>query len=163
LNWDMISAISEVVGAAGVIATLAYLAIQIRQNTRQLKQNERTAIASAVSESAASWRENRSFIYTNPEVAELFMQGAADPDGLDEAGRYRFRLIIHNTTDALWDLYLQTVITGFSQETWATLGVGLVKRVFTTRGGRWFWENYRNEYPGKFRDEVDRILENSGS
>ena len=34
MNWDVISAISDAVGAAAVIATLAYLAVQIRQNTQ---------------------------------------------------------------------------------------------------------------------------------
>lgn len=34
MNWNAIGAIAEVVGAVAVIITLAYLAIQIRQNTR---------------------------------------------------------------------------------------------------------------------------------
>lgn len=159
MNWEAITAISEVIGAIGVIATLGYLAIQIRQNTKQLKQNESTAIATAVTESVASWRENRSYIYTNSEVTDLFLKGTTDPNSLDESERYRFRLIIHNTTDALWDLYLQTVKTGFSPDTWATLGVGLVKRVFATTGGQWFWMMYRDEYPEEFRREMDRIIE----
>ncbi len=34
MNWDAIGAIADAVGAAAVIITLAYLAIQIRQNTQ---------------------------------------------------------------------------------------------------------------------------------
>lgn len=34
MNWEAISAISEVIGATAVIITLAYLAVQIRQNTQ---------------------------------------------------------------------------------------------------------------------------------
>ena len=37
MNWDAIGAVGEIIGAAGVIITLAYLATQIRQNTNQLK------------------------------------------------------------------------------------------------------------------------------
>lgn len=158
MNWDAISAISEMVAAVGVIVTLGYLAVQIRQNTRQLKQNERTAIASAVSESAATWRENRRHIYTNAEVAELYLKGAADLDSLDELQKYRFRLLIQNTMDAVWDLYSQTVVTGFSPETWSSQGVSLVRRVFTTPGGRWFWLQFRDEYTEEFRREIERIL-----
>ncbi len=33
LNWDAIGALGEVAGAVGVIVTLIYLAIQVRQNT----------------------------------------------------------------------------------------------------------------------------------
>jgi hypothetical protein len=34
MNWDAIGAIADAVGAAAVIVTLAYLAVQIRQNTQ---------------------------------------------------------------------------------------------------------------------------------
>jgi len=34
MNWDAISAIGEIVGAAAVVVTLIYLAAQIRQNTK---------------------------------------------------------------------------------------------------------------------------------
>ena len=34
INWDALGAIGEVAGAIGVVATLVYLAVQIRQNTQ---------------------------------------------------------------------------------------------------------------------------------
>ncbi len=37
MNWEPLGVVAEIVGAAGVIITLAYLAMQIRQNTNQLK------------------------------------------------------------------------------------------------------------------------------
>ena len=158
MNWEAIGAIGEIVGAVGVIVTLGYLGFQIRQNTAQLEQNERTAIAAAVSVSATNYRENRRYIYATRDVATIVLQGMADLESLDEVDRYRFRLITQNTMDALWDLYSQAVITSFSPETWASQGVGLVKRVFTTAGGRWFWENYRDDYTLEFRAEIDRII-----
>jgi len=36
MNWEAMGVIAEIVGAAGVIITLAYLAMQIKQNTNQL-------------------------------------------------------------------------------------------------------------------------------
>jgi hypothetical protein len=158
MNWEAIGAIGEIIGAIGVIFTLGYLAYQIRQNTAQLEQNERTAIAAAVSVSATNYRENRRHIYTNRDVAATVLQGMSDPDNLDEVDQYRFRFIAQNTMDALWDLYSQTVITNFSPETWSTQGVGLVKRVFMTNGGSWFWKNHRDEYAEQFRNEIDEIL-----
>ena len=38
MNWEAIGAVGEVVGAAGVIASLVYLAVQIRQNTRSVRR-----------------------------------------------------------------------------------------------------------------------------
>ncbi len=37
MNWEAIGAVGEAVGAAGVIASLVYLGIQIRSNTRTAK------------------------------------------------------------------------------------------------------------------------------
>ncbi len=34
MNWDAIGASAELVGALATVATLAYLALQIRQNTK---------------------------------------------------------------------------------------------------------------------------------
>jgi hypothetical protein len=38
VNWDALAAIAELLGAIGVLASLIYLAVQIRQNTVWLRQ-----------------------------------------------------------------------------------------------------------------------------
>jgi hypothetical protein len=158
VNWEAIGAISEMIGALAVVISLIYLAFQIRQNTNQLEQNERTSIAASVSASATSYRENRQHIYTSSEVAEIHLKGTADPECLDEVERHRFRLLMSNFADANWDMYAQTVVTGFSPETWETQGRRAIKRVLDTPGGRWFWQMFGEEYPSEFRVEVDRVL-----
>ncbi|NKB33665.1 MAG: hypothetical protein GKR91_11260 [Pseudomonadales bacterium] len=45
MNWDAIGAIGEILGAIGVIVTLAYLAIQIRHNTKVARAATRQAIS----------------------------------------------------------------------------------------------------------------------
>ena len=39
MNWETIGAVGEVAGAIGVVVTLIYLSVQIRQNTRALDQS----------------------------------------------------------------------------------------------------------------------------
>jgi len=34
MNWEAISAIGEIVGATGLVVTLIYLAVQVRQGTK---------------------------------------------------------------------------------------------------------------------------------
>ena len=45
MNWEAIGAVGEVVGAIGVIATLGYLAVQIRQNSNVVRSSTRQAIS----------------------------------------------------------------------------------------------------------------------
>jgi hypothetical protein len=159
LNWEAIGAIGELIGALAVVLSLIYLGFQITQNTRQLEQSERTSIAASGSASATIYRENRQYIYTSAEVAMIQWKGMADPQSLDEIAKYRFRLLMSNFVDANWDMYAQTVITGFSPEILATQGSKVLGRVLGSPGGYWFWQKYCKEYPEEFRAEVNRVLD----
>ena len=44
MNWDALGAIGEIVGAAGVIVSLLYLASQVRSNSRQLRHASAQAV-----------------------------------------------------------------------------------------------------------------------
>jgi hypothetical protein len=52
MNWEAIGAIGEVVGAAGVIASLIYLAAQIRQNTRSVEAAAYQSVAEGLADAA---------------------------------------------------------------------------------------------------------------
>jgi len=39
MNWEAIGAIGEIVGAVAVVVTIGYLAVQIRQNTRSVRDS----------------------------------------------------------------------------------------------------------------------------
>ena len=52
MNWDAIGAVGEVVGAAGVIASLIYLAVQIRQNTRSVEAATYQSVADSLADAA---------------------------------------------------------------------------------------------------------------
>jgi len=57
MNWEAIAAVGEAVGAFGVIASLGYLAVQIRQNTRQIRQNiEVSRVASYNQAQEQTWQ-----------------------------------------------------------------------------------------------------------
>ncbi len=45
MNWEAIGAISELIGAIAVVVTLAYLAVQIRHNSKALHSSTRFEIA----------------------------------------------------------------------------------------------------------------------
>jgi len=155
MNWSAIAAISDVVGAIAVVVTLAYLALQIRQSTRTTK-------AAAVSASHLSLRENRHAILASAELSSLFASGSTNPTGLSELERQRFIWMMLNGVDALLDIYTQTLETGFSPETWHTQGEWTVRRILGNDGGRWFWGDFSRNYPGHFRQEIDRILSDVG-
>ena len=47
MNWQALGAIGEVAGAIGVIVTLLYLSVQVRQNSKMMKANAIQSISDA--------------------------------------------------------------------------------------------------------------------
>ena len=87
MNWEAIGAIGEVLGAAGVVITLAYLAVQMRLSNRLAKR-------AAVQGLLASRVEMNRFLASDPVLLDLVEKGAESPDDLDEGEWSRFRAFI---------------------------------------------------------------------
>ncbi len=85
MNWEAIGAIGEVLGAVGVIITLAYLAVQMRQSNRLAKR-------AAVQGVLAGRAEMNRFIASHPDLNELIWKGMESPHELDESEWRRFTL-----------------------------------------------------------------------
>ena len=64
MNWEALGAIAETLGAIGVIATLVYLATQIRNNTNELKGEAIRDINNIENELCKEAREDPEFYAT---------------------------------------------------------------------------------------------------
>jgi hypothetical protein len=89
MTLQELGSLGEFIGALAVIASLAYVALQIRQHTRSL----RTASFQALMQSAAC--ENR-IIAQDPAVAELYLRGLDSYDELDSVEKSRFSALMYN-------------------------------------------------------------------
>lgn len=88
MNWDAIGAIGEIAGAIGVIVTLIYLAIQLRQNT---KASQITAVQNSM-ENSARFSE---LISTDTELGRTFWRGLSNPEDLNADDMRRFVSILN--------------------------------------------------------------------
>ena len=82
-----LGSLGELIAAIATVATLVYLASQIRQNTASLRA---TAYQEAT-KSANDW--SRLFV-GHPETAAIFGRGLEDPRSLDRTERAEFEQII---------------------------------------------------------------------
>ncbi len=89
MNWDAIGAIGEMLGAAAVVLTLFYLAIQVRQSTRQEElQSFQTAIQLYLS--------NVDEVTRTKGGAEIFRQGLNEFDNLAAHDQAAFHSKMHS-------------------------------------------------------------------
>ena len=87
MNWEAIGAIGEVLGAILVLLTLAFLAVQIRQNTASVKASTYQNLLSE----RADWQ--RSIV--SSENAGLMIKGLYRQNSLssDEASQYHVYML----------------------------------------------------------------------
>ena len=87
MTIEELGSLGELVAAVATIITLAYLALQIRQNTI-------TSRASTVQETARFSTSLAQSLYVDPELALLFDRGRQDLTQLSDAERSRFSYIM---------------------------------------------------------------------
>jgi hypothetical protein len=111
VNWESIGAIAEAIGAVGVIASLIYLAVQVRASTR----------ASAVEAKLASTRMRTDFInylIESPDLNNLFLQGRQSIEPLSTEEYYRFSNMALHAFSFLSAGYFQFCKGTLSEDDW---------------------------------------------
>ncbi len=83
MNWDALGAIAELVGALGVIASLLYLAGQVRAGARA------SAVAAKL-ESTGLLNKFIDLLIVNPELSDIHMRGIVSLDALTKEEYLRF-------------------------------------------------------------------------
>jgi hypothetical protein len=139
MTLQELGSLGEFVGALGVVGSLAYVAFQIRQNTRSL----RTASFQALMQSS-TW-ENR-VIAQNPALAELYLRGLDSYRELDTADQLRFSSLMYNL---IWhfEITLSLYREGVSTDTRLEAQLASVLDDLERPGAAEWWESARIDAP----------------
>lgn len=100
MNWEAIGAIAELLGAAGVILTLAYLAKQIRISNRASKQ----AAEQHLLDNTNTWVGR---LAENNDLSLLWIRGSKNDSSLTEGDWVRFGALCLEVTQNWERSYLQ--------------------------------------------------------
>ncbi len=161
-----LGALGEFVGAIAVVVTLAYLAVQIRQNTHAMDESKRLALAQTYQMRADALQtmlvQASESEHSGPIITKLTSAGypedAASLDQLsaNERGRFRQWQIAQQTH---WDNMYYQYQQGFLDEEY-------YRGEFRVRVGRlapiWNALNVTGSRPS-FEEEIERILEENQS
>jgi hypothetical protein len=143
MNWNALGAIGEIVGAVAVVITLIYVAVQMRQNSRQVAENTKVTRLAAREATQQAFSRFRRLIASSPDLAELYLKGCADYRALAVADRMRFGSLLQENLLA-WNLRYLHIRDGLQEaETWERQKPLLVSTL-TQPGIRYWWD--RNKY-----------------
>jgi hypothetical protein len=149
MNWDAISAIGEIVGAAAVVITLGYLAIQIRQSTKlaNVTAHERAVeYWSAVNEPLL-----------DPVMAELFQKGCESYQSLSSIDRLRFHTLISNMIFS-FEMAMDKQQHGFATDDFVASFERYFEKLITQPGVREFLAENRDNFTTPFHEWLDRTI-----
>jgi hypothetical protein len=151
---EALGSLGDFIGGIGVIVTLVYLAMQIRQNTRSV----RAASAQQVLSGAAEFLEH---VSADPILADLFTRGGAHPDSLSPAERARQGLLLMALYRRYESVYRQHERGTVASEDWAGLRVSMSTMSRRPFARAWWPETAPLFSPG-FRSFIDSI-QNEGA
>jgi hypothetical protein len=147
---DALGNIGDFVGGVAVIATLFYLAIQIRRNTMIVRS------ASADTVYAAS-QELQKALWADPDLSELFFQGISGRSPLSDADGRRFYLILSSCA-RLWErAYFKAEEGSLETKVWFSLN-DQASATFSWPGVQPFLNEIRTLCSQEFVEFMDREI-----
>ena len=149
MNWDAVGAIAESVGAVGVVASLVYLALQVRQNTQQVR-------LSRFQEASSSLQDGFAPIY-NPGNPAIWYKGQFKPDELDEQEAYIFRMFMERQLYNVQNIIYQHEHGLIDEAVFESTMSLMQKLLIDSPGGSSYWEEHRHMYTAAMRAAVVRM------
>ncbi len=153
MNWDAIGAVGEVVGALAVVASLVFLALQIRA------QNRDTRLA-AMHEISESFRDSLSPLCV-PEVAEVITKGN-DYESLTDSEKLVVTAFYQQMLRVWEEAFLQHGQGRLATTIWDTM-VKQYTSVISSSTATIVWNSRKKFYDPAFEAYVDSIPRTSYS
>src|SRR5437762_3016616 len=110
MNWEMLAAIGQLAAVFVGIPSLIYLAIQIREQTKERRQ-------SAVHALTEQWGDLTTSLHDNAETAAIFLRGLQSFTDLDAVAKLRFSALFNrliNIFEGMYFSHWQGMLTGSS-------------------------------------------------
>lgn len=141
-------AIGEIIGGIAVLATLVYLAVQLRQNARVTHRQTYNNAADSVSRFSMSLAEN-------PGLLRSYRLTLRSPDELDSDSRLQGFAVLDAYFTLMESYYLHNTAFGevLSQERWSRT----ISSILATPGGAQYWHQRSWQFHDGFAGYVNTL------
>jgi hypothetical protein len=152
MTLEQVFYVSQILASAGVILSLAFIAVQIRANTAALQRSEHNS-------TMEQWTVTRMAIVEHRDIAELMTAGLHGEVAVDAADQLRLeQLLAENAWAAfhIWDRTRRGIFPkGTFELTGGALLCGLIR---TKRGGEWWSGAKMKSFLPEYVADVDRVI-----
>ncbi len=147
MNWDAIGAVAELLAALGVIVSLFYLAVQIRQSSNVSRL---ALLENYVTGQRAAFDK----ILENPDLYRVWRLGSTSPDEMSDEDRERFGMILFSIFNQIYLAYERSKLDPRMAHQYLTL---LDRPVDNPAVHEW-WSRQRSYFDPDFAQMVDEKL-----
>jgi hypothetical protein len=137
MSLEQVATLAQIAGSVGIVLSLVFVGLQIKQNTSALYRNEHNSTMS-------QWSVIRMAIAENRELAELMTAGLHGQRSLDAADQLRIEQFLTEQLWAafhIWDREQRGVFAKGTHELSAGRYIGPL--LATTRGRAW-WDTAKH-------------------
>ena len=150
MNWEMLSAIGQMVAAIGVIPSLIYLAVQIREQNKERRRAGINVLTAQWSDLVKSAQESRDF-------AEVFLQGIRSFHNLDAPSKLRFSAFFTRYTRNCEGMFIYYRDGALTKPLWDEVERTMID-YFAYAGVREWWATRKQWVTDEFRGVVEAII-----
>src|SRR5881227_3302172 len=152
MSFEQLSYLAQIVASIGVVVSLIFVGLQIRQNTGALQRNEHNS-------TMAQWTVIRMAIAKNRDIAELMTAGLRGERALDAADQLRLEQMLAENAWASFHIWERTQRGIFPKGTFElSCGAHLCGLLGTAAGGTWWHSAKQTAFPAGFVSDVDAVL-----
>jgi hypothetical protein len=152
MSFEQLSYLAQMVASVGVIVSLIFVGLQIRQNTGALQRNEHNS-------TMAQWTVIRMAIAKHRDVAELMTAGLHGERVLDAADQLRLEQMLAENAWASFHIWERTQRGIFPKGTFELTAGPLLRSLLKTERGAAWWRSAKGSgFIPAFVTDVDALL-----
>lgn len=149
MNWEAVGAVADSIGAAGVIISLIYLAVQIRSQVQDNRITSQNDIAQQLNSTYGD-------IASDSELAAIFDRGIHNFESLEHVELIRFSMYMNR-----WFRIIEVLLTQYQrgrveESFWSGIDVGM-RELCKYPGVQTWWKNRQKIFSEAMRKYVESV------
>src|SRR5947199_10362749 len=150
MNWDAVSAISQLIGSVAVVLSVLYLAVQVHRSTRVAKLATQDAAATAL-------RDVTKPLMENAELERIWRVGLEEIGAVSIEERARVFHAAYQFLKAVETIHFHYVYGLMDKQLWAGWH-GLLRHYIAAPGMAQYWNLRTEVFSERFRNFVYSLV-----
>ena len=150
MNWEMLAAIGQLAAVFVGIPSLIYLAIQIREQTKERRQ-------SAVNALAVQWGDLTKSLHDYAEFGAIYLRGVQSFTDLDAVSKLRFSAFLNRFFKNFEGMYFSHCDRILTEALWGEIE-RTMSDVIAYPGVQEWWKTRRHWHTKEFCRVVDEVI-----